>query len=179
MAYNSTVKAQFQSPQGLWIDATIKGTDLASTHFAWYEIWNEKNSTPIKMKMYDNEQYNSWVALDCLEFCRVDCGHALTIALPNGKGGSGWREEKWNKSVGGVSNSLHLFACAFDLQEGAMSDAEFAKWLERVRVACYKYGKNGKPLQAELGRYQWGVHIGFCYKLPYAFNGDVYVFDKR
>lgn len=179
MAYNSTYPALFQTPQGLWVDCTIKGTDNVSSHFDWYEIWNEKCSAKVKMKMYCNDQYDSWVAIDCLEYCRDDYGQPITIGDKKGKGGSGYREEAYNKSVGGVSNSLHLYTCAFDLQLGPISDAEYLKWYHRVELACYIFAKNGVPLQAELGRYEWGLHVGWCYKLPYNFNGRIYTFDKR
>lgn len=179
MAYNSTAKALFQTPQGLWIDATIKGADMASSHFAWYEIWNYLNSTSIKMKMYSGSNYNSWRALDCLEFLRDRLKMPLTIGTKDQKGGSGWREEAYNKKVGGVSNSLHLYACAFDLQFGPVSDAFYQTVRNLVELACYAFAVNGVPLQAECGRYSWGIHVGWCVKLPYSFNGIVYEFDER
>lgn len=168
MASNSTYAAMFETPQGNWITAQVKGTDYASPHFQWWELWNEKASTAVKLEVYQE----SWIFLKALEFLRVRRNKPFNLSCA-------YREKNYNAKVGGTANSLHLKMQAADIQLGAISNSEFEDWRNDIELTCYACTVNGKPLQAELGRYPWGLHVGFTIKLPYQYNGVVYVFDKR
>lgn len=86
-----------------------------------------------------------------------------------------YRTESFNQQVGGIKNSLHLYATASDLQMGRLTDAMWNKVVDKWRTLCDKYGTVG-----EIGRYDWGVHIGShieCTPKPYTYT--FYIFDKR
>jgi len=158
-----TYKAQFQNPDGTWFTASISSTDKISEHFTFAEIANPSCAVECKLKWYQE----SSAANKAMEYVRDRYGKAITISCC-------YREENYNKKVGGETNSLHLKSCAYDCQFGNVSQAVYNNFLHWIECACEKFG-----LQAELGRYSWGLHIAFCYVLPYKYSGLVYQFDKR
>lgn len=167
-------QVEIQQPGGDWITTTIAPTFQLTPHFQAYEIWNANCTPKTKLKLYNNLTQDSFLALRGLEYLRERKGSGIVIGTWDGKGGSGYRETNYNKSVGGVNSSLHLYCAAFDLQEGKLTDArfmEFKYWIEEFA--------RENDCQAECGRYSWGIHAGWMKKLPYSYNGTVYVFDKR
>lgn len=156
-------KAMFENSDGTWFTATINSGDKISEHFTFSEISNPSCAVECKLKWYQD----SIKANNAIEYVRDRYGKALPISCC-------YREETYNKKVGGTSNSLHLKGCAYDCQLGNVSQTVYNNFLRWVECACEKFG-----LQAELGRYSWGLHIAFTPKLPYSFSGLVYEFDKR
>lgn len=155
-------KAMFENPDGTWFTATVNESDKISEHFTFKEIMNQSCTPEIKLKWYQE----SVMANKAMEYVRIRYGKAITISCC-------YREEAYNKRVGGTSNSLHLKGCAYDCQFGKISkgSAFYNNLLRWVECACEKYN-----LQAELGLYPWGAHVGFCFKLPYKCDKLVYEF---
>lgn len=157
------MKVGFVQPNGLTVYSDLTGNESISTHLKVSEVWN--NSAKEEVKLICSSDF--WTAVDCWEYLRTRYGKSITIS-------SCYRTPTFNASVGGEANSLHLKGCAFDNQLGKMDNATFERWKGWVENACILYG-----VQAELGRYNWGLHTGFIKTLPYKYDGLVYTFDKR
>lgn len=81
-----------------------------------------------------------------------------------------WRSAAYNESVGGVSNSNHLKGTATDLGVGKFTDERFNKYAKKWKSICKKYKVVG-----EIGRYDWGIHLGSHVTYSKKFT----IFDKR
>lgn len=155
------IKAQVQNDSGAWIDCQLEGTAQFSPHITFAEIANPSCSEAVKLKIpLEARVHNAaW------EIVRDLYGKPMAISC-------GYRSPTWNKKVGGTANSQHLSCCAYDCQIGQITDALWSQFYYWCLAAAIKYG-----VQCELGRYPWGLHIGFS-KLSYT-NKTVYTFDKR
>ena len=67
-----------------------------------------------------------------------------------------YRTAKYNKKVGGVSNSSHLRGVATDWHTDiTISEEKFIKYANKWKEICKAHGVVG-----EAGLYAWGVHFG-------------------
>lgn len=153
---------EFELYEGKWQTLDYDSGAQVTPHLRFNEIDNPSNSKQIKLVL----SQDAFKSLKAWEYIRTRYGKSITLSCC-------YREKEWNKLKGGVDNSLHLTAQAYDMQLGKVTDLEYAKWLRWVECACEKYG-----MQGELGRYSWGLHVGFATKLPYTYNGLVYEFVK-
>lgn len=85
-----------------------------------------------------------------------------------------YRTPAFNKKVGGVSNSLHLWGCASDLSLGNLNDTTWTNCVNKWQAICAKYGTVG-----EIGRYIWGIHIGSHIECTSKYTNKFYIFDSR
>lgn len=154
---------KFELYDDVWQVIAYNETDNITTHLKFNEIDNPSNDKDIKLVV----SKDAFKSLCAWEYVRERYGKPIRLSCS-------YREADWNKKCGGVSNSLHITAQAYDCQVGNISDSDYVNWLKWVECACEKYG-----MQGELGRYAWGLHIGFATKLPYSYKGIVYQFDKR
>ena len=84
-----------------------------------------------------------------------------------------WRSKKYNASVGGVANSLHLTGEGTDMADERFADfteERFDKYEKKWFEICDEDGVKG-----EFGKYPWGIHLGSNQK----YSNKHYSFDKR
>ena len=154
-------KAQVQNASGGWIDCDVSSASQLSPHVSFEEISNPSCQEDLKLKLpLEARIHNAaW------EVVRNLYGKPIPI-------GCGYRSPSFNKSCGGSVDSLHLKCCAYDCELGSISDALWTQFYWWCMAAALKY-----DTQCELGRYKWGLHIGFS-KLSYT-TKTVYTYDKR
>lgn len=83
---------------------------------------------------------------------------------------SWYRTPLYNRKVGGLKTSNHLRGTATDLGVGSFTDRRFKKYADRWKKICESHGVVG-----EIGRYDWGIHLGSHITYSDRFT----VFDKR
>ena len=82
-----------------------------------------------------------------------------------------YRTAKYNKSIGGVSNSSHLRGVATDWSTNVdISKERFIKYASKWKEICKEHGVVG-----EAGIYTWGIHFGSSVKYSKSF----YHWDSR
>lgn len=157
MNINSRIENHF----GIWTSMVLPSEGKWSPHVTFGEISNPSSGEKVILEL----PQEAFLHRDCWEIWRDWWGKPVNIT-------SGYRTEKFNKKEGGASNSLHLKCCAYDCSIGAISDTVFKECYD----VCYAIAR-AYNTQCELGRYSWGLHIGFA-KLDYTAK-TVYTFDKR
>lgn len=146
---------------GGFVPMLIDASGKLSAHVSFSEIANPSSGESVILELPKAAFLHNL----CWEVWREWWGKPVTINC-------GYRTPTYNKKVGGASNSQHLKCAAYDCAVGAISDALFAE----CRDVCYAIAKS-HGTQCELGRYSWGLHIGFS-KLDYTAK-TIYTFDKR
>lgn len=129
-------------------------------HFKLSEFCHHGNKT---LEMYIDERFLDFV--HCLEEFRVWYKRPINIS-------SGFRPVKYNKSVGGSSNSSHLVSLAVDFNYPSeymeMTSTRKKQFLENVRLKwarlCVKYGYS-----AQTNYYDNRFHLGFSLSGKYSF----------
>lgn len=86
---------------------------------------------------------------------------------------AGWRSKKYNASVGGVPNSLHLTGEASDHADERFADFTEGRWKKYEKKWFEICDKDG--VKGEFGRYPWGMHLGSNQQ----YSKNHYSFDKR
>ena len=143
-----------------WLTASVNDGKW-SPHVTYGEISNPSSKENIILEL----PLEARLHRDCWEIWREWWGKPVTIT-------SAYRTKNFNKAIGGASNSLHLKCCAYDCGIGQISDTLFKECYD----VCFAIAK-AYNTQCELGRYTWGLHIGFA-KLSYT-DKRVYTFDSR
>lgn len=156
-----TINSRVEDRYGNWTTLQLPADALWSPHITFGEIANPSSGEDIILEL----PYVARIHRDCWEIWRNWWGKKVPI-------NSGYRTAKYNAKVGGVSNSLHRLCCAYDNAVGAVTDSVFKECYD----VCYAIAE-AHDTQCELGRYPWGLHIGFG-KLDYT-DKRVFVFDKR
>lgn len=143
---------------------SIAEGNLITKHFTFREEANTSASELVKLELWPE----SLVHARMREEFRIWWGRAIPC-------NSCYRTPSFNKAVGGISTSLHLRATASDLKMGSLADGLWNRCVNEWRDICAKYGTVG-----EIGRYDWGIHIGShieCTAKPY--TDTFYIFDSR
>ena len=156
-----TINSKIQNRFGSWITCALPSDGLWSPHVTFAEIANPSSGESIILELPEEAKIHR----DCWEIWREWWGKPVTIT-------SGFRTKSYNAKIGGTSSSQHLRCCAYDNAIGAVTDAIFKECYD----VCFAIAK-AHGTQCELGRYSWGLHIGFS-KLDYT-TKTVYTFDKR
>lgn len=157
----ATINAKVQTRYGDWITLALPADGRWSPHVVFSEIANPSSGETIILELPLEARRHR----DCWEVWREWWGKPVTINC-------GYRTANYNRLIGGVSDSQHRKCCAYDCGVGAISDSVFKECMD----VCYAIAK-AYNTQCELGRYSWGLHIGFS-KLDYT-TKVLYTFDKR
>lgn len=147
----ATVKVVIYNDDGSALSGDMDLNSYVSKHLKLSEVANL--SAKDLVKYVQTPETRS--ALKCWEYCREKWNRGITIS-------GNYRTPSFNASVGGVSNSLHLGALAFDNQLGNVSDYTYNNWVRWGKEAAEKYG-----MCFEICRYKWGLHVAWGYRLPY------------
>ena len=137
-------------------------------HFSWEEYSNPSSGEDIIAEIWPE----SLIHAKIIEEFRMHYYQKRGVGC---EANSWYRTPTFNKKVGGVDNSLHLWGCATDLLIGCPSNDEWQWCIDTVRELGKKYNT-----QIEIGIYDWGIHIGSHIEVwnPYT-TVPVYIFDKR
>lgn len=161
MSPMAAINARIQNQYGIWLTVQLPADGLWSPHVAFSEIANPASGESIILELPVEARLHR----DCWEIWRDWWGKPVTI-------NSGYRTAAYNAKIGGTANSQHRKCCAYDSAVGAISDSLFKECCD----VCYTIAR-AHGTQCELGRYSWGLHIGFS-KLTYT-TKTLYTFDKR
>ena len=139
-------------------------------HFSWDEYSNKRSGEDIISEIWPESLVHAKIAEDfrMAWYERKGVGCNCT---------SWYRTKKFNArpDIQGHPKSMHLWGCATDLSIGSPSDADW-KWIIDVVT---KLGKKYNTIM-ELGRYDWGIHIGSHVEVWNPYTTDpVYIYDKR
>ena len=138
--------------------SNVKGTISLGNGFAVVGVFDnaQKIAKNFTLKEYANnlakENIQFEITDDALEHIKMlqelrnKCG-SLTV-------NSWYRTAKFNRSVNGSSNSLHLKGLATDISFRAMSDGQYLKIKLAWKDICKAHGKIGG-----INRYTNGVHV--------------------
>ena len=157
----ATINSKVQNIYGEWITVALPADGHWSTHVVFSEIANPSSGESIILELPVVARLHR----DCWEVWREWWGKPVTITC-------GFRTKSYNALIGGVEDSQHIKCCAYDCSVGAISDSLFKECMD----VCFAIAK-ANHTQCELGRYSWGLHIGFS-KLAYT-DKTLYTFDKR
>lgn len=139
-------------------------------HFTWEEYSNPSSGEDIIAEVWPESLIHARIIED-FRNDYYEKNHKGCVA------NSWYRTEKFNArpDVNGAKKSLHLWGCATDLLVGPPTDAEWKWYIDEVTKLGKKY-----DTQIELGRYDWGIHIGSHIEVwnPYT-DLPVYLFDYR
>lgn len=161
MRCTKMIHSRVQNKYGQWVTCDLPDNGQWSPHVQFYEIANPSSKENIILEL----PIEARIHRDAWEVWRNWYGKPVKINC-------GYRTPKYNKAVNGASNSQHLKCCAYDLALGAVTDAFFKSCID----VCFAIAESFNT-QCELGRYPWGLHIGFS-KLDYT-SKRVFTFDKR
>lgn len=169
------MKTKIHFDSGAWLSTEkIPLTGHITPHISWDEYANKSSSAEYQCEVWPEslrhakiaeEVRNRWVAYK---------------GIPEKTGvviSSMFRTEEFNArpEVGGDPKSLHLHGCATDFLFGSLSDSDWQWLVKLANSLADKYAT-----QIELGRYDWGAHIGSHIEVwnPYT-SLKVYLFDRR
>ena len=158
------IRTRFKFDSGYDYLMNVGNSNKITNHFTFQEEANTSAKELVKLELTPQALIHARMR----EEFRMWWGRAIPC-------NSCYRTASYNQQVGGIKSSLHLYATASDLQMGKLTDAMWNKVVDKWKSICDKYGTVG-----EIGRYDWGVHIGShieCTPVPYTYT--FYIFDKR
>lgn len=137
-------------------------------HFTWDEYSNKSSGEDIISEVWPESLIHAKIA------------EAFRMAWYERKGvgstcSSWYRTKDFNEKVGGHPKSMHLWGCATDLTIGCPDDLDWNFIIDVVKKLGQKYNTI-----MELGRYDWGIHIGSHVEVWNPYTTDpIYIYDKR
>lgn len=163
------MKVKFHFDSGAYlVTEKIPLSGHITEHFTWEECANPSSGEDIILEIWPETLIHAQLREDFRNdwYARKGVGCVCN---------SNFRTKKYNQSVGGNVKSLHLWGCASDLLIGAPNDEDWKWCVDEVGKLGAKYGT-----QIELGRYDWGIHIGTHIEVWNKYTNQlVYTFDKR
>lgn len=158
------IRTKFKFDGGYSYLMSIAESNLITKHFTFAEEANTSAKEQIKLELTPDALVHARMR----EEFRMWWGKGIPCT-------SCFRTVSYNRQVGGIPDSLHLYGTASDLKMGTLTDAMWLKCVNRWKNICDKYGTVG-----EIGRYDWGIHVGSHIEntiKPY--TTEFYIFDKR
>lgn len=118
-------------------------------------IFKGKLTKHFSIEEYEVNQIGTcYITLDALEHAKILEEFRVWLAKPM-KVNAWYRTKKYNKDVGGASNSSHLRGVATDISMVGLNKSDFIKYAKKWKSLCAKHGVVG-----EAGLYTWGIHLG-------------------
>lgn len=158
------IRTKFKFDGGYEYLMNVGNGNKLTNHFTFQEEANTSASEVIKLVLTEDALVHARMR----EEFRMWWGRAIVCS-------SCYRTPSFNKQVGGIPNSLHLYGTASDLQLGRLTEAMWNKVVDKWKSICIKYNTVG-----EIGRYDWGVHVGsHIENTEKPYTNQFYIFDKR
>lgn len=167
------MKTKIHFDSGAWLETEKIPLDGHMTdHISWNEYANPSSKDEYQCEMWPESFMHAKLTEDIrnewVKYKGISEKQGVVI-------NSMFRTKNYNSEVGGIEKSLHLWGCASDFLFGYLNDTDWQWLVSLIEELQKKYNT-----QIELGRYDWGAHVGSHIEVwnPYT-TLNVYLFDER